>query len=174
MLPIKHARRERHSLLLLSQYDGLWIVSRYVQPRTNPVGPEFKNFVCIAKACAALLCAFSVVLIFDYIFPHSNYTCSGSSTSCFISAMQRRKLNRYYPHRKTRKILKFECRWQSLAWLLCSGQRFLFCLMNFWKRAFKIHPIKTSIINNNNPFVSLVPLDVVLIFAAAKKLKPNG
>ena len=40
MLPIKHARRERHSLLLLSQYDGLWIVSRYVQPRTNPVGPN--------------------------------------------------------------------------------------------------------------------------------------
>ena len=40
MLPLKSARCERHTLLLLSQYDGLWIVSRYAQPRTIPVGPK--------------------------------------------------------------------------------------------------------------------------------------
>ena len=39
MLPLKSERCERHTLLLLSQYDGLWIVSRYAQPRPIPVGP---------------------------------------------------------------------------------------------------------------------------------------
>ena len=31
----------------------------------------------------------------------------------------------------------------------------LFCLMNFWKQAFKIHPIKSNIIINNKSLFRL-------------------
>ena len=46
MLSFKHERREGYTVLLLSQHDGLWIVSRYAQPRTIPVGPI--NFILLS------------------------------------------------------------------------------------------------------------------------------
>ena len=40
MLSFKHERREGYTFLLLSQHDGLWIVSHCPLPRTKSVGPK--------------------------------------------------------------------------------------------------------------------------------------